>query len=392
MGRVPEFYEEMNVAAPTVNDAHRQNYPDLDVPPRLLLGPGPANVHPRVLQALGMRQVGHLDPEFIRVMSEVQELLRYTWQTENKLTIPVSGTGSAAMEAAIANIVEPGDKLLVCNNGYFGGRMIDMTERYGAEVCQINKPWGEVFSLDEIKQALDEHRPQVMGVVHAETSTGALHPMEGIGEACRAADCLLILDTVTSLAGAPLFLDDWLVDAAYSGAQKCLGCPPGVSPLTLGERAADKLRNRKSKVRSWYLDVSMLEKYWGAERTYHHTAPINMNYGLRESLRLVAEEGLEARWARHQENAEYLWQGLAELGIGCHVDEAIRIPGLTTACVPDGVDAKAVAGRLLSEYNIEIAGGLGELAGKVWRIGLMGFNSRRENVELLLAAMRKVLG
>jgi len=390
--RLRQAHQEITLSATRVNDDHRQHYADLDVPPRLLLGPGPANAHPRVLAALSMRQVGHLDPKFIEIMSEVQELLRYTWQTDNKLTIPVSGTGSAAMEAAIANVIEPGEKLLVCNNGYFGGRMIDMGERYGAEVSQINKPWGEVFSIDEIKQALAEHKPQVLGMVHAETSTGALHPMDGIGDACREADCLLLLDTVTSLAGAPLFLDNWKVDAAYSGAQKCLGCPPGVSPLTLGERAAEKLRNRKSKVRSWYLDVSMLEKYWGSERTYHHTAPINMNYGLRESLRLVADEGLEARWARHQENAEFLWQGLEELGIGCHVDEGIRIPGLTTAKVPDGVDAKAVAGRLLTEYNIEIAGGLGELAGKVWRIGLMGFNSRRENVELLLAAMRRVLG
>ena len=391
--RKPNFYNlEIGVPAPTIDETHSHHYRDLDVPPRLLLGPGPSNVHPRVLQALGMRQVGHLDPKFIEIMGEVQELLRYAWQTSNQMTIPVSGTGSAAMEAAIANTVEPGDTVLVCNNGYFGDRMIDMAQRYGAEVCQIKKPWGEVFSLDEIRQAVAKHRPQVLGVVHAETSTGALQPVEGVGDVCREADCLLLLDTVTSLTGAPVLLDAWRVDAAYSGAQKCLGCPPGVSPLSLGERATEKLRNRKSKVRSWYLDVSMLEKYWGSDRTYHHTAPINMNYGLREALRLVAEEGLEARWTRHRENAEYLWQGLAEMGIGCHVEEAFRIPSLTTAKVPDGVDAKAVAGRLLSEYNIEIAGGLGELAGKVWRIGLMGFNSRRENVELLLSAMRRVLG
>lgn len=377
--------------APTVNENHRKIYTDLDVPPRLLLGPGPANVHPRVLQALGMRQVGHLDPTFIEIMGEVQELLRYAWQTDNKLTIPVSGTGSAAMEAAIANTLEPGDKILVGNNGYFGDRMIDMAGRYGAEVVQIGKPWGEVFSLAEIKQAVFKHRPKVLGLVHAETSTGALQPIEGVGDVCREEDCLLLLDTVTSLTGAPLFLDDWKIDVAYSGAQKCLGCPPGVSPLSLGERATERLRNRKGKVRSWYLDVSMLEKYWGSERTYHHTAPINMNYGLREALRLVAEEGLEARWARHRKNAEYLWAGLSEMGIGCHVAEEYRIPSLTTAKVPDGVDAKAVAGRLLAEYNIEIAGGLGELAGKVWRIGLMGFNSRRENVELLLSALGRIL-
>ena len=251
-----------------------------------------------------MRQVGHLDPAFLELMNEVQQLLRYAWQTDNGLTIPVSGTGSAAMEAAIANVVEPGDVVLVANNGYFGNR---------------------------------------------------------------------------------------LSDVAYSGAQKCLSCPPGVSPLSLGERATAKLRSRKTKVRSWYLDVSLLEKYWGEDRTYHHTAPINMNYALREALRLVAEEGLENRWARHRENAEYLWSGLAELGIGCQVAEPHRVPSLTTAKVPEGVDAKTVCQRLLAEYNIEIAGGLGELAGRVWRIGLMGFNSRRENVDLLLSALRHVL-
>ena len=382
---------EDEVPATPVDDSHRVPVTDLDVPPRLLLGPGPSNADPRVLRALGMRQIGHLDPAFLEVMGEIQELLRYVWQTDNRMTIPVSGTGSAAMEAAIANLVEPGDKFLVANNGYFGDRMADMAGRHGAEVVQIRKPWGEVFALDEIRDAVQQHGPQMLGVVHAETSTGALQPMEGIGDACRSANCLLLLDTVTSLGGAPVLLDKWDVDAAYSGTQKCLSCPPGVAPLTLGERALEKLRNRESQVRSWYLDVSLLEKYWGSDRTYHHTAPINMNYGLREALRLVSEEGLATRWSRHQTNAQYLWQGLAELGIGCHVAERHRIPSLTTVKVPAGVDAKAVAGRLLADYNIEIAGGLGELAGKVWRVGLMGFNSRRENVELLLAALQRVL-
>lgn len=379
------------MTAPSVDDRHRREFRQLDLPPRLLLGPGPSNAHPRVLGALGMRQVGHLDPAFIELMNEVQELLRYAWQTDNPLTIPVSGTGSAAMEATIANVVEPGDVVLVANNGYFGLRMIDMAGRYGAQVCQINRPWGEVFSFDELGDALQKYHPAVLGVVHAETSTGALQPLEGIGPLCREHDCLLLVDSVTSLGGAPLFLDQWQVDIAYSGGQKCLSCPPGASPLTLGERAVAKLQARKTKVRSWYLDVSLLEKYWGQQRTYHHTAPINMNYALREALRLVAEEGLENRWARHRENAQRLWDGLAELGIGCHVAQPYRVPSLTTALVPAGVDAKAVCGRLLTEYNIEIAGGLGELAGKVWRIGLMGFNSRRENVELLLSALHRVL-
>ncbi len=376
---------------PTVDNRHLSDFKQLNVPPRLLLGPGQSNAHPRLLGVLGMRKVGHIDPTFLELMNEVQQLLRYAWQTDNALTIPVSGTGSAAMEAAIANVVEPGDVVLVANNGYFGNRLLDMAERYGAEVCQITRPWGEVFELDELRQAVERHRPAVLAVVHAETSTGALQPLAGVGPLCREHDCLLLVDSVTSLGGAPLFLDQWQIDVAYSGAQKCLSCPPGVSPLSLGERAAAKLRSRKTKVRSWYLDVSLLEKYWGEDRTYHHTAPINMNYALREALRLVAEEGLENRWARHRENAEYLWSGLAELGIGCHVAEPHRIPSLTTAKVPEGVDAKTVCQRLLAEYNIEIAGGLGELAGKVWRIGLMGFNSRRENVDLLLSALRHVL-
>ena len=378
------------VTTPSDNSQVRQ-IGQLDVPPRLLLGPGPSNAHPRVLQALGMRQVGHLDPKFLELMGEIQELLRYAWQTENRMTIPVSGTGSAAMEAGIANVVEPGDAVLVGNNGYFGLRLIDMAGRYGAEVSQITKPWGEVFSLEEIGEALQKHRPRVLALVHAETSTGALQPLEGVGDLCREHDCLLLIDTVTSLGGVPLFLDEWGVDVAYSGGQKCLSCPPGASPLSLSERAVEKLHQRQSKVRSWYLDVSMLEKYWGSDRTYHHTAPINMNYALREALRLIAEEGLEARWQRHRANAELLWTGLSEMGIGCHVAEEFRVPSLTTALVPDGVDPKAVSGRLLSEFNIEIAAGLGELAGKVWRIGLMGFNSRRENVQLLLSALQHVL-
>ncbi len=376
----------------SVNEKHRISAGQLDMPPRLLLGPGPSNAHPRVLQAIGMRQVGHLDPTFVGLMNEVQELLRYAWQTDNQLTIPVSGTGSAAMEASLANTVEPGDTVLVGVNGYFGLRLVDMAGRYGANVRQIEKPWGQVFSLDDLKAGLEAHRPAILALVHAETSTGACQPLEGVADLCRQYDCLLLIDTVTSLGGVPLFLDEWGVDVAYSGTQKCLSCPPGLSPLTLGPRAVEKLQNRKSQVANWYLDMSLVSKYWGSARTYHHTAPINMNYALREALRLVAEEGLEARWARHQANAELFWNGLAEMGMSCHVDAAYRLPSLTTVRVPEGVDAKAVAQRLLSEYNIEIAGGLGQLAGQVWRVGLMGFNSRPENVLLLLSALKKILG
>ncbi len=376
-----------------INDSHRISTTTLDMPPRLLLGPGPSNAHPRVLQAIGMRQVGHLDPSFINLMNENQELLRYTWQTDNQFTLPVSGTGSAAMEAAIANTVERGDVVLIAVAGYFGERMVDMAERYGADVRRIDKAWGGAFTLDEIKVAIAEHKPAILGIVHAETSTGVLQPMAGIGDLCHENDCLLLMDAVTSLASAPVFVDEWGVDMGYSCSQKGLSCPPGASPLTLSTRALAKMDQREGKVPNWYLDMSLLAKYWdGKTRSYHHTAPINMNYALREGLRLVAEEGLEARWDRHQANAQLFWDGLEAMGLSCLVeDPSLRIPSLTTVRVPDGVDAGVVAGRLLNEYNIEVAGGFGQLAGQVWRVGLMGFNSRPENVLLLLSAMKEIL-
>lgn len=376
---------------PTVKDTHRIETRDLDMPPRLLLGPGPSNAHPRVLRALSNRQVGHLDPRFIELMNEVQSLLRYAWQTDNPVTIPVSGTGSAAMEAAVANCVEPGDSMLIGVNGYFGERMVDMAGRYGAVVTRMEAPWGTSFDLDTIRKHMEACRPRVLGLVHAETSTGARQPLEGVRALCDEFDCLLLLDTVTSLGGVELFIDDWGVDAAYSGTQKCLSCPPGLGPLTLGPRVLERLEKRSKPVPNWYLDMSLVGKYWGSSRTYHHTAPINMNYGLREALRLVAEEGLEERWKRHRNTAERFWAGLADIGMSCHVRQDIRLPSLTTVRVPDGVDSGAVARTLLNEYNIEIAGGLGQLAGKVWRVGLMGFNSRAENVTLLLAALEDVL-
>ena len=376
----------------SLNETHRLAVPQLDVPNRLLLGPGPSNTPPRILQALSLPTIGHLDPRFVYLMNEIQELLRYAWQTENKLTVPVSGTGSAGMEAALANVIEPGDVVVIGINGYFGLRLADMAGRYGADVRIIQKPWGQVFSFAEIQAAMTEHQPSVLALVHAETSTGARQPLDGVGELCRANDCLLLIDTVTSLGGVPLFLDEWQVDVAYSGTQKCLNCPPGLAPLTLGERAMHKLKTRRTKVANWYLDMSLIANYWGESRTYHHTAPINMNYALREALRLVAEEGLAARWARHQATAELFWNELAGLGLECHVEKEYRLPSLTTVRIPDGVDGKAVTGRLLNEFNIEIAGGLGELAGKVWRVGLMGVNSKPENVYRLLDALKRVLG
>lgn len=381
----------MSLVSPTINDKNRIIPPELNVPPRLLLGPGPSNANPRVLQALAMSPVGHLDPYFLHLMDEVQTLLRYAWQTENPMTIPISGTGSAAMEATLANIVEPGDVVLVAVMGYFGYRLVDMAGRYGADVRKLVKPWGRVFSLEELRQGLETHRPKVLAVVHAETSTGACQPLEGLGELCREFDCLLLVDTVTSLGGVPLFLDAWGIDLAYSCSQKGLGCPPGLGPFTMSPRAVEKLKNRSTKVANWYLDISLLSQYWGQDRVYHHTAPINMNYALREALRILAEEGLEASWNRHLTNAQLLWEGLKDLGLVCHVHEDYRLPTLTTVRIPEGVDGKAISRQLLTEYNIEIGNGLGELAGQVWRVGLMGYNSRPENVLLLLSALKRVL-
>ncbi|MEB3198993.1 MAG: alanine--glyoxylate aminotransferase family protein [Synechococcaceae cyanobacterium] len=367
-----------------MSDRHRLALAPIATPDRLLLGPGPSNAHPTVLQALARNPIGHLDPLYIELMGEVQELLRYAWQTDNRLTLPMSGTGSAAMEATLANCVEPGDKVLVAIKGYFGLRLADMASRYGAEVITLERPWGEAFDLAEIEQALAQHRPAILAMVHAETSTGVCQPMEGIGEACRRHDCLLLLDTVTSLGGVPLHLDAWQVDLAYSCSQKGLSCPPGLGPFTMGPRAEAKLSSRRGKVPNWYLDVSLLNQYWGSDRVYHHTAPVNMNFGMREALRLLAEEGLEQAWARHRSNAERLWAGLERLGLELHVPSHLRLPTLTTVRIPEGVDGKAFSRHLLDSHGIEVGGGLGALAGKVWRIGLMGYNSTEANVDLLL--------
>jgi alanine-glyoxylate transaminase/serine-glyoxylate transaminase/serine-pyruvate transaminase len=376
----------------SINDSQKLQLSPLEVPNRLLLGPGPSNAHPAVLQAMNTTPLGHLDPAFLALMDEIQSLLRYVWQTENPHTIAVSGTGTAAMEATLANTVEPGEVVLIGVAGYFGNRLVDMAGRYGADVRTITKPWGQVFSVDEIKTALETHKPAILALVHAETSTGARQPLEDVAELCRKHGTLLLVDTVTSLGGVPIFLDEWGVDLAYSCSQKGLGCSPGASPFTMSPRAMEKLQQRETKVANWYLDMLLLGKYWGVERTYHHTAPINLYYGLREALRLVAEEGLTNCWQRHQKNAEYLWESLESIGLKMHVANSYRLPTLTTVCIPDGVDGKAVAKQLLLEHNIEVGGGLGELAGKVWRVGLMGFNSRPENVDRLVAALEEVLG
>jgi alanine-glyoxylate transaminase/serine-glyoxylate transaminase/serine-pyruvate transaminase len=363
----------------------------LDLPQRILLGPGPSLADPRVLQAMTTPLLGHLDPAFLALMDRIQDLLRYVFETGNPLTIPISGTGSAAMEAAVANMVEPGDNVLVCTNGYFSLRIADMARRYGGSVQTISRPWGEVFTAEEVDTALQMHPAKVVAIVHAETSTGALQPLEDIVRVVHGHGAYLIVDAVTSLGGIPVSVDMRQIDVCYSGAQKCLSCPPGVSPITFSPRAVELLETRRTPVANWYLDCTLVQKYWGKERTYHHTAPISANYALYEALSIVAEEGLEARWSRHRRNAERLWQGLENLGLTLHVPIAYRLPTLTTVRVPEGVDETQVRLRLLNEYNIEIGGGLGELKGKVWRVGLMGYSSSPENIDLLTDAFERLL-
>jgi len=367
-------------------------FSDLNPSPRLLLGPGPSPVHPRVLRAMSTPVIGHLDPEFLNIMNETQQLLRYVFQTKNELTIPISGTGSAGMEAALCNFIEPGDNVLIAVMGYFGERMVDMARRYGANVDRLDKPWGEIFDPAEIEKQLRQKKYKLFAFVHAETSTGAQQlNVKEIAALAHAHGALVVMDCVTSLGGVPVEIDAWDVDIAYSCSQKCLSCPPGLAPLTVSPRAREVLRARKTPVANWYLDLTMVEKYWGNERTYHHTAPITMNYALREGLRIVAEEGLEARWARHRANAEMLWAGLEELDLPPFVPPHYRLPSLTTCVLSPRLDDVTGRKRLLDEYNIEVAGGFGPLKGKIWRIGLMGYGSRRENIALLLTALRNLL-
>ncbi len=363
----------------------------LNPPTRVLLGPGPSEVHPRVLAAMSLPLLGHLDPAFVGLMDETQNLLRYVFRTENRLTLAVSGTGSAGMEAVVTNLIEPGDKMLVCVNGVFGARMVDVAGRAGAEVSSIERAYGEVFDPEEVKKAVETHRPKVVGIVHAETSTGALQPLEEIAKICRENGALIAIDTVTSLAGVPVEIDGWGIDAVYSGTQKCLSCPPGLAPVSFGPRAVEIIQKRKTKVQSWYLDMSMIMRYWGDDRFYHHTAPISMNYALRESLALVVEEGLEARFARHKRNHLALKAGLSAMGLGLVPAEGYQLPQLNCVRIPDGIDDLAVRKRLLTEWGIEVGGGLGSLKGKAWRIGLMGHGSRREYVTLVLAALETCL-
>jgi alanine-glyoxylate transaminase/serine-glyoxylate transaminase/serine-pyruvate transaminase len=365
---------------------------ELTPPNRTLMGPGPSDVHPRVLRAMSTPLVGHLDPSFIEIMDEVQELLRYTFRTDNQWTIPVSGTGSASMEAAFGNVVEPGDTVLVPTNGYFGGRMESMVERAGGEVVHVDAPWGEPLDPVDVEEAFATHQPDVFGFVHAETSTGVKQPE--VPELTRIAhehDAYVIADSVTSLGGVEFRVDEWDVDVAYAGPQKCLSCPPGASPLTLNDRAMDKVLDREEQPRSWYLDLSLLEGYWGEDRSYHHTAPITNVYALREALRLVAEEGIEERWARHRHVAGALKTGLEAMGMEMNAPDEYWLPSLNAVRVPAGVDDGTVMDYLLDTYDLEIASGLGDLAGEIFRIGCMGHSCRPKNVSYLLSALSDAL-
>jgi alanine-glyoxylate transaminase/serine-glyoxylate transaminase/serine-pyruvate transaminase len=358
------------------------------------MGPGPSDVHPRILEALSRPTIGHLDPAFVGMMDEVKKLLQYAFQTDNELTIPVSAPGSAGMETCFANLVEPGDKVIVCQNGVFGGRMKENVERAGGIAVMVMDDWGKPVDLAKLEQALEENSDaKVVAFVHAETSTGAQSDAKGIWELAHKHDCLVIADCVTSLGGTPVKVDEWGLDAVYSGTQKCLSCVPGISPVTISERAVAKIKARKTRVQSWFLDLNLVMGYWGegAKRTYHHTAPVNALYALHEALVMLREEGLENAWSRHVHHHNALKAGLEAMGIGFVVDEKSRLPQLNSVKIPEGVDDAKVRGRLLNEFNLEIGAGLGALAGKVWRIGLMGFSARAENVIFCLSALEAVL-
>jgi alanine-glyoxylate transaminase/serine-glyoxylate transaminase/serine-pyruvate transaminase len=359
---------------------------------RVLMGPGPSDVSPRVLKAMATPLVGHLDPEFLTVMDDIKQMTQETLQTQNELTFVVSAPGSAGMETCLVNLLEPGDEAVICIHGVFGTRMADIAERCGAKVIKVEAEWGTPISPEKVKDALASCAPKLLAIVHAETSTGVLQPMEEISKLTKEAGALLVVDAVTSYCGTQLKVDEWGIDALYSGSQKCLSAPPGLSPVTFSQAAIEVLDNRKAKVQSWFLDLTMVKNYWaGAKRAYHHTAPVSAMYAMREALRIVLEEGLENRFKRHQKNHELLRDGLEAMGIEFLVDEEFRLPMLNAVRIPEGVNDAVVRTRLLNEYNIEIGGGLGPYAGKIWRIGLMGESSDANHVNMVLAALRDIL-
>ena len=368
-----------------------QQFRDIDPGQRVLMGPGPSDVSPRVLQAMSAPCIGHLDPYFLSVMDQTQQLLRYLFRTDNRLTIPVSGTGSAGMETCFVNLVEPGDEVVVCVNGVFGTRMCDIVGRIGGRLTRVDAPWGHSIDPQAVRQSVRGKSPKVLAVVHAETSTGVCQPLEDLAAISKECGALFLVDAVTSLGGMEVDVDRIGIDAVYSGTQKCLSCPPGLAPISLSPAAMEVLQNRKMPVVSWYLDMGMVADYWGSNRKYHHTAPINMVYGLREALRIIAEEGLQARHSRHRLNHLALVAGIETMGLSMVVAESERLPMLNTIQIPQGADDKRVRAALLRDFGIEIGGGLGDFAGKAWRVGLMGHACRRKNVVLFLSAIQSIL-
>jgi alanine-glyoxylate transaminase / serine-glyoxylate transaminase / serine-pyruvate transaminase len=363
-------------------------FPPLPNPGRILLGPGPSMADPRVLQAMSGPLIGHLDPQFLQLMAQVQELLRRVFETRNELSLAVPGTGTAAMETAVAALVEAGTPVLVCRKGYFGNRIAEMAQVYGADLTILDRPMGQVFQPDEIREALKKKPARVVAIVQAETSTGVLQPIKEVAEIVHAQGGILLVDAVTSLGGVPVSVEENGIDVCYSCSQKCLGCAPGASPITFNDRALEFIRRRETPIGSWYLDINRLAKYWGPEHVYHHTASSPLLYGLAEGLRIVVEEGLQARFDRHLRNARLLWEGLESLGFSLFVPEEYRLPTLTTVRIPEGLEDLAFRKQLLERHNIEISGAMGELRGKVWRIGLMGYSSNPANIQLLLEAFK----
>lgn len=368
------------------------SFPELNPPARILLGPGPSNVNPRVTKAMNSPVVGHLDPAFVNVMEDIKRLLRIVFQTANEITFPVSGTGSSGMETALMNLIEDGDEVVVAIAGAFGERLADAAGRLGARVHRVEAEWGRIVEPTRIEAALRAAgKPKLLAVVHAETSTGVHQPVEELGAMAHRHGALILLDAVTSLGCVPVEIDRWAIDACYACTQKGISAPPGLAPVTFSERAMRAVRGRKAKSPSWYFDLAMIERYWSAERLYHHTAPITMNYALYEALRIVVEEGLDQRFARHRANATALRAGLGAIGLKPVAQEGHRLPQLAVVAIPDGIDDAKVRAELLRRFNIEIAGGLGSFKGKVWRIGLLGESSTRENVMMVLNALESVL-
>lgn len=370
----------------------RKVYEELRPPERLLLGAGPSNVDPRVLRVLSSPIVEHLDPYFSKIMDDTVDLLRYTFNTKNRITLPISGTGSAGMESAVCNLVENGDEVVVCTNGYFGDRLGEMVRRYGGKCITVEAEWGKIIEKEDVEKALSESNAELITIVHGETSTGILQPLQEISKVAKENDALLLVDAVTSLGGCEVQVDDYGIDACYSASQKCLNCPPGLAPITVSEKAMEKIRNRKTVIQSWYFDLALIEEYWlEKNRKYHHTAPISLVYGLREALRLLYEEGLEEMWRRHKRNSSALISGIEAMGLEMYADKEHWCPALNAIAIPEGIEDLKVRRKLREKFNITVSGGLGRLGGMVWRVGLMGVNSNERSVILFLEAFERVL-